>query len=103
VGSIIVPHNIPDELIINVDQMPSKFVSTDNITTASKGEKHIPRAGASDKRAITVTFCESLDGYMLPFQLVYTGKTERSLQNFTFPDGFCLAFNKDHLSNASKN
>ena len=48
-------HNIPDELIINADQTPSKFVATDNVTMAKKGEKHISRAGATDKRAITVT------------------------------------------------
>jgi len=38
-------HNIPDELIINADQTPSKFVATDNVTMATKGEKHISRAG----------------------------------------------------------
>ena len=65
---------------------------------AAKGEKHISRAEATDKRAIIVTLCESIDGCMLPFQLIYTGKMERSLPNFTFPDGFCLAFNKKHWS-----
>ena len=76
--------NIPDELIINVDQTPSKFAATDNVTMAAKGEKHISRAGATDKRAITVTLSESLDGHTLPFQLIYTGKTQRSLPNFTW-------------------
>ena len=66
---------------------------------ANKGEKHILRAGETDKRAIIVTLCESLDGYMLSFQLIYTRKMERSLPNFTFPDGFCLAFNEKHWSN----
>ena len=75
--------NIPDELIINVDQTPSKFAATDNVTMAAKGEKHISRAGATDKRAITVTLSESLDGHTLPFQLIYTGKTQRSLPNVT--------------------
>ena len=74
----VLQHNILDELIINVDQMASKFVATSNTTIAAKGEKHILRAGATDKIAITVTHCESLNGCMLPFQLIYTGKTERS-------------------------
>ena len=34
----VLKHNIPDELIINVDQTPSKFVATDNVTVAAKGE-----------------------------------------------------------------
>ena len=69
----VLQHNIP----------ASKFVVTDNITMAAKGEKNISRAGATDKRAITVTLCESLDG-SLPFQVIYTEKTERSLPNSFF-------------------
>ena len=82
----VLQHNIPDELIINVDQKASKFVAIDNITMTAKGEKHISRAGATDKRAITVTLCKSLDGCMLPFQFIYTGKTERSLPFITVMD-----------------
>jgi len=92
-------HNIPDELIINADQTPSRFVATDNVTMATKGEKHILRAGATDKQAITVTLCETLDGQILPFQLIYTGKTQRSLPSVKFPRGFCLSYNPKHWSN----
>ena len=63
----VLQHNSPDELIINVDQTPSKFVATNNITMAAKREKNISRAGATDKRAINVTLCESLYGCMLLF------------------------------------
>ena len=66
----VLKHNIPGELIINVDQKPSKFVDTDNVTIAAKGEKHISRAGATDKRTIIVTLSEFLDGHILPFQLI---------------------------------
>ena len=87
----VLQYNIPDELIINVDHTTSKFVATDNINMAAKREKHISHTGVADKTATIVTLCESLDGYMPPFQLIYTGKTERSLADFTFRDGFCLA------------
>ena len=60
-----------DELIINVDQNPSKFVPTDNVTMAVRGTKHIPRTGGNDKRGITVILSETLNGAMLPFQLIY--------------------------------
>ena len=66
---------------------------------AEKGEKHISRAGATDKRAITVTLCETLDGQILPFQLIYTGKTKRSLPSVKFPRGICLSYNPKHWSN----
>ena len=89
-------------LIINADQTPSKFVPTDNVTMAKKGEKHISRAGATDKRAITVTLCETLDGQILLFQLIYTGKTKRSLPSVKFSRGFCLSYNPKHWSNESE-
>ena len=77
-------HNIPDDLIINADQMPSKFVATDNITMAAKGEKHISRVGSSDKRSITLTICESHDDTVLPFQLIYKGKHQDRSQTLIF-------------------
>ena len=77
--------SIPDELVINEDQTPSKFVATDNITIAAKGQKHISRAGSSDIRSITLTVCESLDGKSLPFQLIYKGKTQDCSQLLISP------------------
>ena len=38
--------------------------------------------------------CESLDGTMPPFQLIYKGKTERSLPTYDFLQGFSLSFNE---------
>ena len=98
----VLQHNIPDCLIINVGQTASKPVANNNITIAAKREKHILRAKPTDKRTITVTICESIDGYMLLFQLIYIGETERSLPDSTFPDGLCLAFNQKHWSNETE-
>ena len=98
----VLQHNIPDEPIININQMELKFVAINNITMTVKWEKHILRARATDKRAITVTPCEFLDGCMLPFRVIYTRKMEISLPDSTFPDGFPLAFNQKHWSNETK-
>ena len=92
-------HSIPDGLIINADETPPKFVATDNIAMTAKGQKHISRAGSNDKRSITLTVCESLDGKILPLQLIYKGKTQKLLPNVNFPDGFCLSYNEKHCSN----
>ena len=35
----VLEHNIPDELIINVDQTPSKFVPTEKMTIGGKRRK----------------------------------------------------------------
>ena len=65
--SACIEHNIPDELIINVDQTPSKYVATDKITMAEKNSEHVSIKGSSDKRQITATLAETLAGDILPF------------------------------------
>ena len=87
-------------MIISPGQTPSKYVTTDNVVMAAKGEKHISQTGSSDKRSITLTLCEFHDGTILPFQLIYKEKKTRSLPNVDFPDGFsCHTIKKtaDHL------
>ena len=85
--------------IINADQTPSKYVPTANATMAEKNSKHVARKGANDKRGITVTLGESLSGEILPMQLIYKGKTNRSLPSVKFPAGFALTYNEKHWSN----
>ena len=70
-------YNIPDELILNIDQTPSKYVPISNVTMTEKNSKHVRKQGADDKRAITLTLAETLSGDMLPFQMIYTSKTSR--------------------------
>ena len=57
------------------------------------------KQGADDKRAITLTLAETLNGDMLPLKMIYTGKTSRSLPTAKFPEGFLLESNKPHWSN----
>ena len=45
-------------------------------------------AGAGDKRQITVTVAGTLSGKLLPFQILYEGKTERCHQPTQFPERF---------------
>ena len=55
IAEAVLKYNIPDELIINVDQTTSKFVSVDKMTMAEKGSKHVSKKGVDDKLAITAT------------------------------------------------
>ena len=66
---------------------------------APKSVKHVAIAGLNDRRAITLTLTISLDGKMLPFQVIYGGKTKQSLPKVKFPDGFSLSVNEKHYSN----
>ena len=61
---------------------------TENVTMANTGSKHVSRKGENDKRGITVTWSETITGKILPFQLIYTGKTARSLPSVEFPMDF---------------
>lgn len=64
-----------------------------------KNSKHFARKGANEKRGITVTPEESMIGELLPMQLVYKGKANRSLPAVRFPVGFVLTYNEKHWSN----
>ena len=75
-------YNIPNELILSIDQRPSKFAPTENVAMAETGSKHVSRKDGNDKRSITVTFSETNTGMILSFQLIFTGKTARSLPSY---------------------
>ena len=66
VAQIFESHQIPNCMILNLDQRPSKFVPTSNTTLAPRGTKLIPGTGSSDKRTITGTFTIIHDGDFLP-------------------------------------
>ena len=97
--SLVDDHNIPDSLILNLDQTKLKYIPSANHTLAKKGSKSIETAGSDDKRCITGTFTVSLEGGFLPMQLIYGGKTNQSLLRFKFPESFSLSVNPKHYSN----
>ena len=68
----------------------------------AQGEKHVLRRRITGKRDITVTHCEFFDGVTLRFQLIYTGKTERSIPNVDLPRRFYLAYNGKHWNKRQK-
>ena len=66
----VVTYNIPNEIIINVDQTLSKYVPPENVTMAEKNSKHVAQKVANDNRGTTVTLVESMKGEVLPMQLI---------------------------------
>ena len=48
---------------------------------------------------IMATFTITLDGHFLPVQLIYGGKTSKSLPRVNFPKSFSLSANPKHYSN----
>ena len=64
--AIVEEHEIPPDLIMNLDQTPLKYVPVSHHTVAKKGAKSVSIAGSSDKRCITGTFVITLAGDFLP-------------------------------------
>ena len=95
-------NNIPASLVLNLDQTPSKYIQSSRYTMEKEGTKSIPIFGSSDKRSITATFVITLHGSFLPMQLIYGGKTSKSLPSVEFPDGFSLSANINHYSNSEE-
>ena len=48
-------------------------------------EKRVEILGIDDKRQITAVLWQPQDGNFLPIQVIYKGKTKRSLPNVEFP------------------
>ena len=103
ISSTVRMFNIPDSLVITIDQTPSRYMEVTKMTMASKNSKRVAIANSSDKRAITITLGISLSGDMLPYQLIYSGKTTRCLPDRSlFPDAFLLSYNPNHWSNETE-
>ena len=80
VAYLVKAHSLPPELVVNTDQTGIHLVPTGGTRTwAHKGSKHVLVHGVEDKRQITVSVSSSAAGNLLPFQLVFTGLTQRSL------------------------
>ena len=96
-------HEIPRELVMNLDQTPLKYVPVSHHTMAEKGTKSVANAGSADERCITGTFVITLKGDFLPVKLIYGGKTAQSLPRFKFPESFSLNVNPKALQQYRRN
>lgn len=90
--------DIPPELVINWDQTGIHYVPVSSWTMENEGSKWVEIAGADDKQQITAVFGGSIAGDFLPVQLIYQGKTTRSLPSHKFPSSWHVTFTENHWS-----
>ena len=88
--TLVEEQNIPQNLILNLDQTPLKYVPVSHKTMAKKGVKSVAIAGSAGKRSITRTFVITLNGDFLRLQLIYGGKTNQNFPGTNFPILFPL-------------
>jgi hypothetical protein len=97
-------HNVPDELIMGVDETNAQFVPSVKKTRAMKGTKRIRVIGVGkEKPQITTTFGGTVSGELLPkTQLIFGGKTVNCHPNkgkTAAPDGLYYDHTASHWQN----
>jgi len=94
-------HTVHPSLVINLDQTGVKLVPSSAWTYEKRNSSSVAVVGAEDKRQITACIASSLSGELLPLQLIFEGKTERSLPERTAASiaSLChLTFSDNHWS-----
>ena len=99
IAEAVATNNIPDRWIINVDQTPFKVYPNRECNDGRNQFTTLDKERGNNKQGLALTIAETLDGTALPFQLIYQGKTARSLPSANFPGEFCLSYNEKHWSN----
>lgn len=93
--------SIPPALILNWDQTGSKLVPVSEWTMEREGTKQVPIVGKEDKREITVVMTITASGLLLPFQVIYQGKTVGCHAKVTFPHEWNITQSDSHWSTES--
>lgn len=102
IKEVVSAYDVPDDLIINIDQTPLPFVLISKYTMNRTNEKFVPISDSADYRQITGTFSVTASGKFLPIQLIYQGKTDRCHPKFHFPKEFHITHTDNHWSNEKK-
>ena len=67
-----------------------------------KGVANVEIVDSGDKQSITATLVVTLHGRFLLMQLIYDGKTRRSIPRVDFPSSFSLSANAKQFLNADE-
>ena len=90
-------HILPT-MVVNCDQTGSKMVPVNPWSLAAEGSKQVAIVGLYDKREITVLLSVSLDGQLLPPQVIYAGKTSHCHSSVVVPPGWNITHSQNHRS-----
>ena len=69
ISAIVYNHDIPGDLIIDLDQISLSYMSPDKYTLDKRAAKNVPKKAADDKRKVATTFAFSVIGTFLSLQL----------------------------------
>ena len=100
VKEVVDAYDIPDDLVINIDQIPVAFILLNKYTMDKK--KLVPIENSADYHQVTGTFSITLSGIFLPMQIIYQGQTDRRHSKLKFPEEFNITHSVNHWSNEEK-
>jgi hypothetical protein len=93
-------HSVPPDLVINCDETGINFVANSKRTIAPKGSLKVPLCGfGKDKAQITCTLACTESGQILKPQLIFAGKTVRSLPNINARKNYFYSVTQSHWQN----
>ena len=89
-AELIYEYQVPPQLVINGDETAVQLVSRANRTRNARGAKRVRMLGmGEDKAQITTTIFVTESGDVLPFQMIFEGKTDRCHPKHAKPED-CL-------------
>ena len=94
--------DIPKDLVLNWNHTGVNIVPGSSWTMDLKGQQQVKIAAMSDKCQMTLVVCGSLSGNVLPFQLIYQGRTAASMPKVNFPKEWHVTATENHWSNEEK-
>ena len=90
IKEVVDAYDIPDDLVMNIEQTALLFTLLSKYTMYRKNEKLVPIANPADYRQVTGTFSITLSGIFLLMQIIYQGQTDRCHPNFKFAEDFII-------------
>ncbi|KAL3691594.1 hypothetical protein R1sor_005245 [Riccia sorocarpa] len=79
IAFLVNKYKIPEELLVSSDETGLQLIPGQERTYAVKGSANVATNGTGDKRQITVMVSSSAAGRVLPQQIIFQGKTSRSV------------------------
>lgn len=96
-AELIYKYNVPPQLVINGDETAVQLVNRAKITRNVVGAKRVKILGMGDDKAqITTTILVSESGDVLPYQMIFTGTTNKCHPKSVKPDDCQWTHTKSH-------
>jgi len=101
VSNLVKEHNIPKDLIYNIDETGAHVVPVNSYTMAPKGSDTVVIEGTDDKRQVTAVVAVTATGRVLSPQVIYEGKTKQcEPAPHLHPAGWHITHSPNHWCNS---